>query len=180
MTVGAVTGSTLDVAYATVTDVVTITGDLTSANSAFSGTVTAASVEDERSAFGALITATTGDVTLTGSKLNSTAAGVTSEKGNIVMTNVTKGSNDSAGNLKAYSVTINNAEATEALVTGSITADGAVSVTGNSYKTVTVGAVTGSTLDVAYATVGATNSNITIKGIFRSVHLSRRRLLLLC
>ena len=172
VTVEAVEGSSvkaaaLDISYATVNGAVTLSGKLTSSNSAFSGAVTAASVEDERSAFGALITATTGDVTLTGSKLNSTAAGVTSVKGNIVMTNVTKGSNDSAGNLTAYSVTINNAEATEALVTGSITADGAVSVTGNSYKTVTVGAVTGSTLDVAYATV---TDAVTITGDLTSAN----------
>lgn len=170
VTVGAVEGSSvkasvLDMAYATVNGAVTLSGNLTSSYSTFSGTVTAASVEDERSAFGALITATTGDVTLTGSKLNSTAAGVTSVKGNIVMTNVTKATGISAaGNLTAFSVTIDNAEATEALAIGSITADGAVTVAGNSYKTVTVGAVSGSTLDATYATVGATSSNITVKG----------------
>ena len=154
--VTSVSGSTLDVKYATVLGA-TLSGALTSSDSIFEGSVSAASVEDERSTFHDDITAKTGDVTLTGSKFNSESVDVTSEKGNIVMTNVV----DTAGNLSAFNVAINNAQATGALSTGTIKADGAVTVTGNSYKKVAIRAVSSksveaSTLDATYAVINGT------------------------
>ena len=163
-TVGAVSGSTLDVTNAEVTGEVTLKGNLTSVNTTFNASVSANSVVDEGSTFVGAIIANTGDVTLVGSTINSSSADVASTKGNIGMTKVT----GTAGALTAYSIDIDNAQATDTLTTGVITADGAVSVTGNAGKKVTVGGVANaSTLDTVYATV---TGAVTITGDLTSAN----------
>ena len=154
VTVGSVSGSTLDILYA-VAGNVDLTGDLTSADSEFTGAVTATSVDDERSTFGGSILAETGDVTLTGSRFTSgsmTGKNVVSSFGDIVMTKVT----GIAGSLGANNVTINNAQATLAsgdlTIGGDIVAVSTVTLTGNSTVPVIVGGyITGTDLVANYA-----------------------------
>jgi hypothetical protein len=163
-----VKAAALDISYATVNDAVTLSGNLASSYSTFSGKVTAASVEDERSEFSKAITAKTGDITLTGSTISSSAA-VTSEKGNIEMTKVT----GTAGALNAYSVTINNAEANAELKTGNITADGAVTLTANYSCPVSVGkddlgvSVRAASMDVTYAEI---DGSVGLSGKLKSAY----------
>jgi len=167
VTVGGVTGNTLDAAYATIKGAVTLSGDLTAVNSAFeegivgvsgdltatdsdfSGVVSASTITAERGSFAGGVTATTGDVKLSGTKFSSSSADVKSAFGNIEMTKVT----GTAGSLEATNVTISNADATETLETGEIKAVGAVDLTGNSTYGVTAAGVSGTTLETTYATV---------------------------
>ena len=150
--VGSVTGSTLDATYAIVDGAVALTGELTSSDSVFTGAVSAAAITAERGEFTGDVTATTGDVVLTGSKFSSEEADVKSTLGNIEMTKVT----GTAGALEATNVTISNADATDKLSTGEIKAVGAVDLTGNSTYGVTAAGVSGSTLETTYATVTST------------------------
>ena len=171
VTVGSVSkGSTLDVVHAIVSGAVSITGNLTSTDSTFNGSVTAATITDTRGTFHGsdtndVITAVIGDVKLTDSKISGTA--VTSVTGKIVMTNVANVTTTAAGKLTASSVKIDNSQAAAALKTGAIEATGAVTVTGNSSKKVTVAGVSNaSTLDVTYATV---TDYVTISGNLTSI-----------
>ena len=146
VTVGDIAGASLTVAYAKVTGNVGVEGELKSTDTTFDGAVSAASVTDERGTFNGSIFASTGDITLTGTTLGAGATDAIQSAGKIVMTKVT----GAAGALKAYSVGINNAQATGTLATGAIEADDAVEITGNSGKFVTVGGVKGASLDVVY------------------------------
>ena len=152
VTVAGVTGKTLDAVYTTVTGAVELSGDLTATDSIFLGAVSAAAITAERGEFKGVVTATTGDVVLTGSKFSSSEALVKSTLGNIEMTKVT----GTAGALEATNITISNADATAKLVTGEIKAVGAVDLTGNSTYGVTAAGVSGSTLETTYATVTGT------------------------
>ena len=140
-----VSGATLTITDAKVLDEITLTGELTSTDSIFNGSVTAGSVSDERGSFDDDVTATDGDVVLKASAF--TGSGDVSASGNILMTNVT----DTVGKLKASNVTINNAKATKALETGDITAVDDIAVTGNSSYRVTVAGASGSAMDISYA-----------------------------
>ena len=163
VSVGAISGASLVITDATVTGAVDkISGDMTATNAFFEGSVivdgkltstesyfgiaiSAGIIEDSKSKLEGDVTATAGDVTLTGSSFAS--AGDVSASGNILMTNVT----DTVGDLKASNVTINNAKATKALATGDITAVDDIAVTGNSSYPVIVAGASGSAMDISYA-----------------------------
>ena len=151
VTVASVDGATLDIVHATVDGIVGLKGKLTSADSTFEGSVSATVVTDVNSTFKGNITATTGDVVLTGSVFNASVAyNSVAANGDIVMTKVT----GTAGSLSANKVTIDNSKAVMTLETGSITAGGPVSITGNAVGYVEVASVSGADLDVSYAYVG--------------------------
>ena len=166
VTVAGVTGNTLDAVYTIISgetklsgdltamnsgfeDKVGVSGDLTASDSDFTGAVSASTITAERGSFAGVVTATTGDVKLSGTKFSSSSANVKSAFGNIEMTKVT----GTAGSLTATNVTISNADATGKLSTGAIKAVGAVDLTGNSTYGVTAAGVSGSTLETTYATV---------------------------
>ena len=154
VTVASVDGATLDIVHATVDGIVGLKGKLTSADSTFEGSVSATVVTDVNSTFKGNITATTGDVVLTGSVFKHTIAGNSvAANGDIVMTKVT----GTADSLSANKVTIDNSKAVMTLSTGSITAGGPVSITGNAVGFVSVEGVSGTDLDVSYANVGQIN-----------------------
>ena len=165
VSVGAISGASLVITDASVTGAVDkISGDMTATNALFEGSVTvdgkltstesyfgeaisAGIIEDSKSKLEGDVTATAGDVTLTGSSF--AAAGAVKATGDILLTNVS--AKTAVGALTANNVTIDNAKATAALATGDITAVDDIAVTGNSSYPVTVAGASGSAMDISYA-----------------------------